>query len=303
VNRVWQSLLQTLSTPSLSPPHSAEAYNASSAFIDAATNSKCDATKQLALSTELWLSIFDICLNRYEDAKPKHIKHLLGSITTILAKRHQGEIRRVIQTAIIDAIIPSILLGEPQSRLKGCLVFLEMFIRKGAFLPSEFISSVRAWLEQSPERWTTVFAKDCEILQDESGSSDMSDELAARIFVLGLLTQTNNRTMAASAGNLLSVLIQKMKPETSPQKLSEIWVAPVRRMVLQSEESLEDLSNRLLQPLFTIDPSGFRTFLETLPVQSLLKGDMSDEPEAEYMLLFAALQVGKKVNLVHEDCK
>ncbi|KAJ6063335.1 uncharacterized protein N7446_007455 [Penicillium canescens] len=301
VNRVWQSLLQTLSTPSLSPPHSAEAYNAGSAFIDAATNSKCDATKQLALSTELWLSIFDICLNRYEDAKPKHIKHLLGSITTILAKRHQGETRQVIQTAIVDAIIPSIVLGEPHSRLKGCLVFLETFIRKGAFLPSEFISSVRAWLEKSPERWTTVFAKDREVFQHVPSSSDISDELAARIFVLGLLTQTNNRTMAASAGNLLSVLIQKMKPETSPQKLSEIWVAPVRRMVLQSEESLEDLSNRLLQPLFTIDPSGFRSFLWTLPVQSLLKGDMSDEPEAEYMLLFAALQVGKKVNLVHED--
>ncbi|KAJ5742420.1 uncharacterized protein N7511_011439 [Penicillium nucicola] len=301
VNRVWQSLLQTLSSPSLSPPHSAEAYNAGSAFIDAATNSKCEATKQLALSVELWLSIFDICLTRYEDAKPKHIKQLLGSITTILAKRHQGEPRQVIQLAIIEAIIPSIVLGEPQSCLKGSLVFLEMFIRKGAFLPSEFISSVRSWLEKNPEKWTTVFAEHREALQDQPGSSEMSDELAARIFVLGLLTQTNNRTMAASAGNLISVLIQKMKPETSAQKLSDIWVAPVRRMILQSEESLEDLSNRLLQPLFTIDPSGFRTFLETLPVQSLLRGDMSDESEAEYMLLFAALQVGKKVNLVHED--
>ncbi|KAJ5835407.1 Armadillo-like helical [Penicillium robsamsonii] len=308
VNRVWQSLVHTLSTASISPPHSAEACNAASAFIDAATRSQCDATKQLIFSQEAWLSIFDICLTRYEDAKPKPVKKLLASIIAILAKRHQGATREALQTAIINALTPSIVLGEPQSRLKGSLVFLETFIRKDALLPSEFIPLIRQWLLKNTDRWPTLFANDHATLSlGESGpafdiaSGSLSDELAARIFVLGLLIQTNNRTMAVAAGNLLAMLIQKMKAESSPEKLSAMWVIPVRRTALQNIETLEDVSNRLLQPLFTIDPNGFKIFLDTLPVKSLLKGDMTDAPEAEYMVLFAALQIGKKINLVHED--
>ncbi|KAJ5960846.1 Armadillo-like helical [Penicillium vulpinum] len=308
VNRVWQSLVNTLSTASISPPHSAEACNAASAFIDAAIKSQCDATQQLILSQEAWLSIFDICLTRYEDAKPKPIKKLLASITAILAKRHQGTTRATLQSSIIDALIPSIVLGEPQTRLKGSLVFLETFIRKDALLPSEFIPLIRQWLLKNTDRWPTLFANDHETLSlGESGpafdtaSGRLSDELAARIFVLGLLIQTNNRTMAVAAGNLLAMLIQKMKPGNSSEKLSAMWVTPVRRTALQNIETLEDVSNRLLEPLFTIDPNGFKIFLDTLPVKSLLKGDMTDAPEAEYMVLFAALQIGKKINLVHED--
>ncbi|KAI3140371.1 hypothetical protein CBS147326_2072 [Penicillium roqueforti] len=308
VNRVWRSLVLTLSTASISQPHSAEACNAASAFIDAATKSQCDATQRLIFSQEAWLSIFDICLTRYEDAKPKPVKKLLASVIAILVKNHQGTTRAALQTAVIDAIIPSIVLGEPQSRLKGCLVFLETFIRRDALLPSEFIPLTRQWLLKNTDKWANLFANDHETLSlGEAGpafdiaSGSLPDELATRIFVLGLLIQTNNRTMAVSAGNLLAILIQKMKPETSPEKLSAMWVLPVRRMVLQNIETLEDLSNRLLQPLFTIDPNGFRIFLDTLPVKSLLKGDMTDAPEAEYMVLFAALQIGKKTNLVHED--
>lgn len=136
------------------------------------------------------MSIFDICLTRYEDAKPKPIKKLLASITTILAKSHQGTTRAELQTAIIDAIIPSIVVGEPQSRLKGCLVFLETFIRRDALLPSEFIPLTRQWLLKNTDKWATLFAKDHEALSlGETGpafdttSGSLSDELAARMFV------------------------------------------------------------------------------------------------------------------------
>ncbi|KAJ5773802.1 Armadillo-like helical [Penicillium paradoxum] len=290
VSRVWQSLVLTLSTASISPPHSAEACNAATAFIDAAVKSQCDTTKELILSQEAWLSIFDICLNRYEDAKPKPIKKLLASITAILAKNHQGATRTALQTAILDAILPSIVLGEPQSRLKGSMVFLETLIRRDAILPNEFIPLTRQWLSRNTASWVTTIANDHEALSlggsspaFDMASGNLSDDLAVRIFVLGILVQINNRTMAVAAGNVLSILIQKMKPETSPRK------------------SRRYLSNTLLQPLFAIDTNGFKLFLDTLPVESLLRGDMTDAPEAEYMVLFAALQIGKKINLVHED--
>lgn len=310
MKRVWQSLIQTVSTPSLSNQHTAAACNAVSAFLDAAATSKIDETKQLALSSDNWLAVFEVFLSRYEDAKPKPLKQLLGSLINLLAKHIHGSKKEEIQKAVTGAIIPSIVLGEPRSRLKASLVCFELVIRKGAFSGSDFVSLLRQWLEEHRERWVHVFENAQEALSPinfEDLTSTMSreppKELAAKIFVLGLLTQTNTRDMSGSCGNVLGALLQKLKSESPESSVSTIWVAPVRYMMLHVMDNLEAMSSQILQPIFSADPSGFMAFVESLPLKSLLAGDMTDAEDKEYILLFAALQIGKKTNLVHEDCK
>jgi len=248
-------------------------------------------------------------MSRYEDAKPKPLKQLIGSLTTILVKHYQGEQRVNVQKAVATAILPSVVLGEPRSRLKGSLVCLEIFLRKGAILPLELISLLQGWLAENREKWVSVFEKDHEALY--SGTSKPitiaaevpSEELAAKIFIIRLLTQTNNRQMAGTSGAVLATFLQKSKGKLSTQQVSDLWVGPVRHLLLQNTDNLEALSVQILHPLFTADPCGFLSFLEALPLPSLLTGDMADAAQSEYILLFASLQMGKKANLVHEDCK
>lgn len=309
MNRLWQSLIQTASSPSLSNQHTSAAYHAVSAFIDAAAASKNECTKQLALNSDTWLAIFNIYLGRYEDAKPKPLKQLLGTLTTILVKHYRGEQRATVQQTVAKAILPSVVLGEPRSRLKGSLVCLEIFLRKGAISPLELISLLQAFLAENRDKWVSVFEKDHDALY--SGRSEPftikggapSEELATKIFILGLLTQTNNRQMSGTSGGVLAAFLQKLKSKPSNQEVSHFWVAPVRHMLLQNTDNLESLSAQILHPLFTADPHGFMSFVEALPLRNLLAGDMADAAQSEYMLLFAALQMGKKANLVHEDCK
>lgn len=310
VRRICQSLIQAASTPSLSYQHTAAACNAVSAFVDAASNASNEGTKQVALASETWLAIFDIIVGRYEDAKPKPLRQLLVSLTTILAKHYQGPQRMIIQNAVANAIFPSIILGEPRSRLKGSLVCLEHFIRKSAVLPSELFALAKNWLAQNRGKWLSAFEKDREALSHDLSDSDftatpseLSEAVAAKIFTLGLLTQTNNREMAGTTGGMLSALVKKIKAESPTQDMSAIWVAPTRHMLLQNVDNLEALSSQILQPLFTADPIGFMSFAEALPLKSLLAGDMADARESEYILLFTSLQLGKKANLVHEDCE
>lgn len=312
MRRISHSLLRTASTPSLSYQHTAAACNAVSAFVDAASNARDDGTQQVALASETWLAIFDIIVSRYEDAKPKPLRQLLVSLTTILAKHYQGPQRTLIQNAVGNSIFPSIILGEPRSRLKGSLVCLEHFIRKSAILPSELIALAQNWLAQNRKKWISVYGKDLEALSHDYDSTDSnsialpsgpSEESAAKILTLGLLTQTNNREMAGTTGGMLSALVMKMKAESSTQTVSTIWVASTRHMLLQNVDNLEVLSSQILLPLFTADPAGFTCFIEALPLKSLIAGDMADAAESEYMLLFTSLQMGKKANLVHEDCE
>ncbi|KAJ5564383.1 hypothetical protein N7513_000625 [Penicillium frequentans] len=306
VNRVWQSLSKTLSSPSLDHLHTTAACNAASAFLDAAAKSPIKDTKQLALSPEVWLAVFNVFMARYEDVRPKPLKQLLASLTTILVKNYKGETRIMVQNSVLQSILPCIILGEPRSRLKGSLVCLEMFIRKGAISPSELIPLVKSWLVESRDQWVPFFKKDQDAIYPGVSdstimSSEPSEEVAGRILVLGLLTQTNNRGMAGTSGNILAAFLQKLKAESPEKQMSGIWIHPARHMLLQNLDSVEVLSIQIMEPIFNSDPAGFLPFVETLPLRSLIAGDMTEGSQSEYMLLFVSLQVGKKVNLVHDD--
>ncbi|KAJ5701019.1 hypothetical protein N7493_012065 [Penicillium malachiteum] len=306
VSRVWQSLFNTLSTPSLPHAQTSAACNATSAFLDAAVESPVQQTRYIALSPEVWLSIFEIFITRYEDVKPKPMKQLLSSLMTILVKSHVGETKKVIQISILKAILPCIILGEQRSRLKAALVILEMCIRKGAIWPAKFLHLVQAWAIEFQDKWVPVFKKDYETIYPGASdpavmSAEPSEEVAGRVFVLGLLTQTNDRGMSGTSGSIMSFFLEKSKIQNPDRQMSWIWVHPTRNILLQHLDALEVLSTQIIQPLFTFDPLGFAAFVQFLPLQSLMAGDMAEASHSEYMLLFVSLQVGKKVNLVHDD--
>lgn len=318
---MFRSLLKTFSTESISQAHLAAACNALSAFLDAGLASKMERTRQLVLSSETWLAVYEVYLSRFEYAKPRPMKQVLLALMKLLVKQQQQAESRLIQSKVGDATIPSVILGEPRSRLRASLVSWEVFIRKNAISPFDLISLVRDWLLANHERWLPVFDEDCKTLgidtthfiNQASNNSDLdagSDDAAAKLLVQGLLTLAKNVDVASLAGSVIAVFFQKIKagstsghPLAKVQNFSSIWVAPVKRIMLQNLDILESLSNYILHPLFTADSSGFHCFISQLPLKGLLTGDMADAPLEEFILLFAALQMGKKIGLVHEDRK
>ncbi|THC95402.1 hypothetical protein EYZ11_005126 [Aspergillus tanneri] len=314
---VWQCLLKTFATASISHSHTSASCNTLSAFLDAARISKFEGTRQLVFSCETWLSVFEAFLVRFKDGKPKPMKQLLESLVVLLVKNEQESDRRYVKTKVIDATVPSVILGERRSQLKACLVTLEILIRKSAISPIDLIVMVETWLLENRSRWVPLFQEDCKALSiditqfSEKASKDIpspSQRIATEIFVLALLTQAKSFELAAGPGDTLTAFFQRVKtlPQTlhsreKVQNLLSIWVAPVRHIVLQNMNLLEPMSAYFLHPLFSIDPSGFNLFINQLPLEILLTGDMHDAPVDELTLLFTSLQMAKKIGLVHED--
>ncbi|RAK77623.1 THADA/TRM732 family protein [Aspergillus fijiensis CBS 313.89] len=312
VNRVYHNLLDTYATASLSHSHTTAACNALSAFLDAALVSKHESTRQIVHSDETWLSVFDVFMTRYKDAKPKPMKQVMESLVLLLAKTRRQFDRSSLQKKIIELTIPSILLGEPRARLKASFASLEMIVRKNAIAPTELISLLDQWLHANYESWVPMYQADCDALSIDVSlyshsasmngvSSHNTSRTTVEIFVLGLLARATKPELAASSGDLMAAFLQKIKATSELGHLLSLWVAPVRHVTLRTLDDLEYMSNYILQPCFEVDAIGFRTFIEKFPLQSLLAGDMSDAPIAEFMVLFASLQVAKKIGLVHED--
>jgi hypothetical protein len=315
VSRVWQSLLKTFSTASIPSSHMTASCNAVRAFLDAAAVTKYEGTRQLVQSPDTWLSAFEMFITRFEDAKPKSMKQVLTSLVKLLAKSRQEPSSRSIQAGLVDAILPSIILGEPRARLKAFLVSLEIITRKNAILPNELISMLQVWLSKNSEKWVALLQEDCKalsmdvlLLSNEVSCNSKRIEsrgLAVQILLLGLLNQAKNPELASSAGDTIAAFFQKLKSDPGlaqdDRALLSVWIPPVRYMVLQNLDNLEPMSNYVLQPLFHNDPTGFHSFLDSLPLKNVFAGDMADAALPELTVLFASLQVAKKTGLVDED--
>ncbi|RAK96233.1 THADA/TRM732 family protein [Aspergillus ibericus CBS 121593] len=307
VNRVFKSLLETYSTASLAHSHTTAACNALSAFLDAARTSTCEGTRQLARSDETWLSVFEVFMARYKDVKPKPMKQVLESLVALLVKTRQEFDRSALRKKIVEATIPSIILGEPRARLKASFASLEMLLRKSAVTPLELIALTDQWLLDHYESWSALFKEDCKALSiniSQYLQKDVSKDryqTATEVLVLGMLARATKAELAAASGDTMGAFFQKVKAAPDAQYLVSVWVAPVRHILLRNLDNLEYMCTYVLQPSFSNDPAGFKSFIERLPLNSLLVGDMSDAPRAEFMLLFASLQIAKKAGLIHED--
>jgi hypothetical protein len=245
------------------------------------------------------------------------MKQVLECLVGLLNKNPQETEKDAIRSKIAHATIPSIILGEPRSRLKASFVSLETLLRKSAVSPAQLISMAESWLLDNRERWTSLLQQDCKALSIDvprflaSAPSAESKKIVAEILLLRLLAQAKTAELAASSGDMMAALFMKERDSHASQassqeelqNLSSVWVTPVRHIALQNLDNLELMSNYTLQPLFNIDPSGFRAFLEKVHLKNLLAGDMSEAPLPELRLLFASLQMAKKIGLVHEDRK
>ncbi|KKK22927.1 hypothetical protein ARAM_005405 [Aspergillus rambellii] len=320
VTRLFESLRLAFASTAVTHSHTTAACNALSAFLDAAFVSKREETRRLARSQEVWVSVFVTFLNRYKDVKPRPMKQVLESLVVILAKTRDEPQRDSIQERIVDEVLPSVILGEARSRLKASILAMEMLVRKNAILPIELISAVDAWLLKNPKQWPSVLQEECQVSgidpslflrrsSEDTASRVSFQKTATEILVFGVLNRAKAVELAPSVGEVLAYFFQKLQLSVDScilsredgESLASVWVKPVKYFLLKNLDILEKLSNHILHSLFSVSTGGFLRFIETLPLKSLLDGDMSSSSSAELTVLFASLQIAKKAGLVHED--
>lgn len=251
----------------------------------------------------------------------------MRQVLNSLIKRHkrygdsyETELSRL---GFIAAIMPSIMLGDPQSRLKPSLVAFQLLLRENAISTSHLMHYFYDWLVSHHERWRPIFESHCVALSIDTAQfvepsikydqcSEIVKQDVSMIFNLALLIRATNQAYATAAAGLMSLFSKKAfqdgdntnDPARPTFTISRSWVKPTRYIMLQSMDCLESMSRTLLHSLIAADIGAFHAFVSHLPVQAVLSGDMKHEGTVdEFRLLFSALLIAKKAGFVHEDRK
>ena len=128
---IWQSLLQSLSTPTSSEKQTTSTCNCVRIFLKSISTATNPDIRKLPLTHDAWLG----CYHAVYDAWPRAKAKPLGQVLEILletAKKGMSddELSSVWRIASLE-LSATILRGQPIRRLKGALALSAFFLEKG----------------------------------------------------------------------------------------------------------------------------------------------------------------------------
>lgn len=242
------------------------------------------------------------------------MKNVLAALTKMLRHHPDSSEAQLIKTGVINYTMPSIILGDPGSRTKSSVATLDRLVRDNAISVKTFISLTCDWLAVNYEKWYPLYQEHCTSLHIDTScfttpdlkydeTSENIRTIVPMILNLALLVYPKRQGSIQVAGSLLAALYTKDRDTT--ENLSEAcyplmsWVSPTRHIMLEDIDSLEFMSRSILLPLLECGIQGFLKFIESLPLDVVLSGNMNNQTSIdECLLLFSALQIGKKIGYV-----
>lgn len=294
------------------------ACNAVIHFLESASSSSISTTKYMAYSSQTWLAVFEVVLIRFDDTTPKPMKQVLNGLFKFLKKHPDATEAHRIEAGVMGKIMPSIILAD-KSRLKSSLVSLERLLRESGMSTSTLMSLIYDWLVAHYEEWQYLYARHCQVLSVDISplhSTDVRyDDVSisvkhsiSTIFSLAILIHAKEHGFVSTGGSLMAFLHKNANEESKDTGQScyplTSWIRPTKHIMLENMEYLELYSRSILLPLLEADIKAFRSFIADLPLDPVLTGNMEGSGSVdEFILLFSALGLGKKIGFVHEDRK
>ncbi|KAI5286995.1 hypothetical protein KEM54_006317 [Ascosphaera aggregata] len=317
IEKLWLSLLNTFSSTNLVPSHRSTICNAISSFLDTCARSSTRAIHECGLTHEKWLSVFNIFLDIYEESKPKSMRQVMKSLIIVL----KGHPDRNTVNAILGDVIPSltstIILGEPQSRLKSSMVSLEWLLRRDVLKATKLLSYAREWLieRSNYSRWTRLWSFHCQKINiplsqfnGEITSTEGTRFHTAQLLTTAVITHGITLQILPSAGSLITLLCHKLRvqsPGLTPYPHtwhgSPFWLDPALKTALWNLDEVDNLSYHIFFPLVREEPAGFEQIIYSLPFSSLQTGYDSGADQKELTLMFFILSTAKELGVIYED--
>ena len=290
------ALLRTAKSPRLSATHRASACNALCGFLEHGIASSNSELRTLCFSASTWNEIFDVFIERSEDAKSKPMRQVLVTLVKVLSRNPNSNAICSIKDAAVGRLL-TILHGEDRlSSAKPAMQGLEHFISKKTISISDFL--LRLVQVRGAEHASkcpvcgaaqTSCSGNCQnlgyaLLSPYVSRSEDSIPLqqspwtsAIQGFVWCVLNCILvNSDLAPMAGRLLSSFLTSLQLTVTEvdqygDKL-DTWIRPVHRFIKKHPDLIELFIHHILPDLLRMDSTTSTAFLEVLPLDDLRRG-------------------------------
>ena len=287
-----RGLLRTANSTSLSFAHGATALNALCGLIEQCDVSSVPELRDLCSSSAAWTKAFNIFLERSERHKTKPVRRLLLTLTQILNKHEQGNLKlSLIEYAVSRAT--RTICGQPgTASVKSAIQALEHFINVGLITAQEVVSYAT---KVSGGSQAVSKAGRASFLEGRIGSTSAERNEAVENFAISVLEWVQFPDCAPAAGRFLCTFFQSLNVDPSDHAFSDetipLWIYPVKQAIDRHVEQLEVFEHHVLPGLLTLSPTDTRAFLKTLPLRDLERGTVGPDAATNIHLCFLIAKV------------
>ncbi len=297
VRSLHQDLLQTAGSTRLSPEHGSAALNSLCGFLERCGTSSAFQLRDLCSEASLWAQAFEIFLQKSESNKAKPVRRLLLTLTTLLSKCSTEKEVCTLTQYVVNVTARAIRKQERISSIKPAIQALEHFIQQRLVNAYEILSIA------------TRQARKIQALQASMASGlvvfdlppaqwiDLIDD-----FVFYVLDWVQYPDCAPAVGRFLPTLFKslhadkKKRPTRASSSQQPLWIYPVKQALRRRPGLLEVYENHILPGLLRLGAANTNAFLETLPVDEILHGNVGEHEVADIQLCLLIARIGAGSN-------
>lgn len=290
-------LLETADLPDLNPGHRAAASNALCSIIECCQASKTEYARDAILDDSVWLRLFNIYLQRSDDAKGKSMRQMLLLLTSVITKNQSkpASERRVQAAATFVDIICD---RQDRIKVKPALQGLAHFLLRDVVTIPQLL----------------------EIHGAQSSLSEQLEKPSPQTLFKAFLVWVVHHDTSLSAGHLVkNFLIQARRSpgysvHDDSKTVTPLWIEPVVEMLRQWPDRLREFKANVFPHCFLPNLDEYLRFLSYLrfAVHVQAKGDVpqalrvyglrgsSLDRSEEFKILLAALETGKELTIVRD---
>jgi hypothetical protein len=289
-------LLDTADTPNISPGHRAAACNFICAIVERCQVSDVSYAREAILDDFIWNRLFNIYLDRSDDAKSKSVRQVLLVLTNVLSKSESPrslELRRRATTTFLDIICRR----QDRLKVKPALQGLAHFLQKDVVGLQELLD---------------IYQKLVVNLAESTGYVQIAQNLMSAV-----LAWIVHHDTSLSAGHLLKNLLAQLRnsPQFKRDQWTEpTWVLPVIQCLRRWPDRMQEVKTHVFPHCFLPELDEYLYFLSFLhlerhmglrlppPASPASNSDWVnglDKPR-EFRVFLAAIEKGKELGIVKD---
>jgi hypothetical protein len=291
--------LDTADIAEISPSHRATACNFICAIVERCQVSDAIYAREAILDDFIWDRLFNIYLERSDDAKSKSVRQVLLVLTSVLSKSESPralELQQRATTTFVDIICRR----QDRLKVKPALQGLAHFLQKDVVeLP----------------RLLDIYQN---LLDNQSDQTERS--LIAQSLLDAFLVWIVHHDTSLSAGHLLKNYLAQLRRSShfstseTDEKEKPIWLKPVLDCLRRWPDRIQEFKTHVFPHCFLPHLDQFLRFLgflhfaqhmgsgESLPAQ-LKVADVSANgyyDHEEFRVLLASIEKGKELGIVKD---
>ena len=322
-----QALIRTAKCARLSATHRAAACNALCGFLEHGIVSSNLELRTLCFSASTWNQIFDVFIERSEDAKSKPMRQVLITLVKVLSMSSDSSAVRSIRDAALGRLLTIIMLGQDRlSSVKPAMQALEHFMGKQIInMPNFLLRIIQVCpAKNAPKQALCAAApashsgerqalRDAPLQPYVSRSVDpnpprlSSWRSAIQDFIWTVLDCIRiNTDLAPAAGRLISSFVMSLQrtvmEEDQDCKKPDVWIRPTYGFMKQHPDLIELFVHHLLPDLLRLGGSTSAEFMKVLPLDDLQHGFTSCLDVVDIRVFLMASKASEELGLMHYKC-